>query len=108
MKKILTVLLLTCSMSAMAQHGSSHGRNHQGYHGNHNRGGYGLVAPMIIGGVIGYSIARNYYDPYYGYVPPPVIYVQTPPPVLSAPNGYYWKEIIDPESGVRRIVAVPN
>ena len=107
MKKILTVLLLTCSMSSMAQHGSNHGR-HQGYHGSHNRGGYGLVAPMVIGGVIGYSIARNYYDPYYGYVPPPVIYVQTPPPVLSAPNGYYWKEIIDPESGVRRIVAVPN
>jgi hypothetical protein len=107
MKNILTVLLLTCSMSAMAQHGSNHGRHH-GYHGSHNRGGYGLVAPMIIGGVIGYSIARNYYDPYYGYVPPPVIYVQTPPPVLSAPNGYYWKEIIDPESGVRRIVAVPN
>ena len=107
MKKILTVLLLTCSMSAMAQHGSNHGRHH-GYHGSHNRGGYGLVAPMIIGGAIGYSIARNYYDPYYGYVPPPVIYVQTPPPVLSAPNGYYWKEIIDPESGVRRIVAVPN
>ena len=107
MKKILTVLLLTCSMSAMAQHGSNHGRHH-GYHGSHNRGGYGLVAPMIIGGVIGYSIARNYYDPYYGYVPPPVIYVQTSPPVLSAPNGYYWKEIIDPESGVRRIVAVPN
>lgn len=107
MKKILTVLLLTCSMSAMAQHGSNHGRHH-GYHGSHNRGGYGLVAPMIIGGVIGYSIARNYYDPYYGYVPPPVVYVQTSPPVLSAPNGYYWKEIIDPESGVRRIVAVPN
>ena len=107
MKKILTVLLLTCSMSAMAQHGSNHGRHHV-YHGSHNRGGYGLVAPMIIGGVIGYSIARNYYDPYYGYVPPPVVYVQTSPPVLSAPNGYYWKEIIDPESGVRRIVAVPN
>ena len=107
MKKILTVLLLTCSMSAMAQHG---------HHGGH-RGGYNSwVAPIIIGGAIGYSLTRNYYDPYYSYAPPPVVYVPPSPIVVyaqqntinNAPIGYHWQEMIDPQSGVRKIVAVPN
>lgn len=105
MKKILTVLLLTCSMSAMAQHG---------HHHSGHRGGYGWVAPAIIGGVIGYGISRSYYEPYY-YNPPPVVYVQPLPPrviysnpVNSPPPGYHWQEMVDPQSGDYKIVAVPN
>ena len=69
MKKILIALsFLAVAVSAQAQH---HG--HHGHHGYHQRSG-NWVAPAIVGGVIGYALTRNYYEPVYnyGYVPPPV------------------------------------
>jgi hypothetical protein len=69
MKKLITLILLTCSLSAMAQHGLRY--HHHGYYP-----GYGWVAPTVIGGVIGYEIARNQ--------TPPVI-VQQPVIVQPAP-----------------------
>jgi hypothetical protein len=69
MKQIIALILLTVSMSTMAQPGF---RYHHGYRPGYN---YGWVAPTIIGGVIGYEIARNY---------PPVI-VQQPVIVQPAP-----------------------
>lgn len=79
MKKLIAILLLTLTAgSAMAQH---HGhRGHGGYHGHRGHGNH-WIAPAIIGGVIGYGISRNYYEPY--YAPPPVYY--TPPPVVYSP-----------------------
>ena len=70
MKKILAILLLTAAGSAMAQH---HGHFHRHWHPN-----YGWVFPTIIGGVVGYEIARQQQ---------PVI-VQQPPVNCSA-----WREI---------------
>ena len=69
MKKLIALILLTVSVSAMAQPGFRH---HHGYYSGPN---YGWVAPTIIGGVIGYEIARNY---------PPVI-VQQPVVIQQAP-----------------------
>ena len=85
MKKLLIVLLLTLGTSAMAQHGFRH-HHHRGYYPGY---GYGWVAPTIIGGVIGYEIARSQ---------PPVIVQQ---PVIVQPQPTYgqtqicteWKEI---------------
>ena len=74
MKKLVAVLLLAASASAMAQH---HGHRNHG----HNRGN-NWIAPAIIGGVIGYGLSRPYYEPY--YAPPPVVYV--PPPVVYQSN----------------------
>ena len=70
MKKLISLVLLTCSFSAMAQHGLRH--NHHGYYP-----GYGWVAPTIIGGVIGYEIARNQ--------PPAPVIVQQPVIIQPAP-----------------------
>lgn len=67
MKKLAVLLLVLSATTAMAQPGFRH-HHHHGYYP-----GYGWVAPTIIGGVIGYEIARNY---------PPVIVQQ---PVIVQP-----------------------
>lgn len=76
MKRILAILLALASASAMAQHGFRH-HHHHGYHSVPN---YNWVAPTIIGGVIGYEIARNY---------PPVV-VQQPIVVQQVPATVYY------------------
>jgi len=70
MKKLIALFLVTLSATAMAQPGFRH--HHHGYYPGYN---YGWVAPTVIGGVIGYEIARNQ---------PPVI-VQQPVIVQPAP-----------------------
>jgi hypothetical protein len=55
MKKLIALILLVGSLSAQAQPGFRH-YHHHGYYSGPN---YGWVAPTIIGGVIGYEIARN-------------------------------------------------
>lgn len=70
MKRLITLFLLTISVSAMAQPGFRY--YHHGYYPGPN---YSWVAPTIIGGVIGYEIARNQ---------PPVV-VQQPVVVQPAP-----------------------
>ena len=101
MKKLLLAL------SLLAVVGSA---NAQWYHhGGYYRGGcYGCnwVAPAIIGGVIGYEINRA--PPPIVIQQPPVIIQQPQPYVQSPPIGYHWEEMIDPQTGVRKIVAVPN
>ena len=71
MKRILALVLVLASASVMAQPGF----RHHGYHGYYPGYNYGWVAPTIIGGVIGYEIARNQ---------PPVI-VQQPVIIQPAP-----------------------
>ena len=105
MKKIILLLLL-CFVSTVYAH---EGLRHHGYYG----GGYynnNWVAPMIIGGVIGYELNR----------PRPVIVesqpviVQQPPviyqpqPIVQPPVGYHWQEMVDPITNQRKIVLVPN
>lgn len=71
------------------------------------RGGYGVgwVAPALLGGVIGYEIAQ----PRTVVVEQPPVYVQQPQPYVQAPPpGYHWQEIVDPQTGMRKVVAVPN
>jgi hypothetical protein len=100
-------LLLALSLLAIA--GSASAQWH--HHGGHYRGGGyysggNWVAPLIIGGVIGYEINR---------ANQPVI-IQQPPVIIQQPQtygelppvGYHWQEMIDPQTGVRKIVAVPN
>lgn len=98
MKKLLTLLLLSTSISAFA-HGPNYGFRPRHYHDN-----WGWVAPVIVGGVVGYEIARNQ----------PVI-VQQPPviqqqPVIIQQQPYYgqsqicseWKEIQMPDGRIYR------
>ena len=99
MKKLVAILLLALTATtAMAQH---HGYRHG--HGGHWHRGYGggwtWVAPTIIGGVIGYEIARNQ---------PPVL-VQQPPVVVQQPtvtvqpvNCSPWTETQNPDGTITR------
>ena len=104
MKKILTGLILSImALSANAQH-------HHGYGHGYYRGGpsWGWVAPAIIGGAIVYGVTR------------PSVIVQTPPPVVYAPQpnvltvpyaapvGYHWEHILDANCNCYRTVLVPN
>ena len=67
MKKLIALSLLALAVSAQAQH-----------HHHHRHGGGNWIAPVIVGGVIGYALTRNYTEPVYnyGYVPPPPVVVQ--------------------------------
>jgi hypothetical protein len=88
MKRIIALILLTVSVSAMAQYP----------HHNHRRGGWGYngwIAPVIVSGVIGYEIARNY-PPV--VVQQPVIIQPTPIPPATiyygqSPTCTAWNEI---------------
>jgi hypothetical protein len=85
MRKIVLALALLTSVPAMAQYAtmSPHPgyRAQYGHHGHWHRGGNGWmwIAPTVIGGVIGYEIARNQ---------PPVI-VQQPPVIIQQPGQVY-------------------
>jgi hypothetical protein len=88
MKKLLAVLLLTASVSAMAQHG--YGFRPHGYYG----GGWGWMAPTIIGGVVGYEIARSQQ---------PVI-IQQQPVIIQQPQQLCspWTETQQPDGTITR------
>ena len=97
------------AMSALLAY-SQGAEAHEGFHyrgGCCYRGGYGMgwVAPAVIGGVIGYEIAR----PAPVVVQqPPVIYTQPQPVIQAPPQGYHWQEMVDPQTGISKIVTVPN
>ena len=79
MKKLLALLLLTASVSAMAQHG--YGFRPHGYYG----GGWGWVAPTVVGGVVGYEIARSQ-QPVIIQQQQPVIVQQQQPVIVQQPQ----------------------
>ena len=98
-------LLLALSLLAIAGSASAQWHHHGGYY----RGGCygcGWVAPLIIGGAIGYEINR---------ANQPVI-IQQPPVIIQQPQtygelppvGYHWQEMIDPQTNTKKIVLVPN
>ena len=75
--KILASILLLFPLSSMAQH--HHGMRHFDHH-QHHRGGWGWVAPAVVGGAVVYGLTR----------PAPVV-VQQPvyiqqPPILVQPQ----------------------
>jgi len=88
MKKLLIFFVLFVSMgiSIAGPHHSQ--RNNQGQHSN--RGGHhgSWIAPVIIGGIIGYGLSRPY------YYPPPIVY-QYPPVYIGPPQKcttYIYKD----------------
>lgn len=95
MKKLLIIAGLCAAFSAQAQH-----RPYP--HHRHYPGGIGWswVAPTLIGGVVGYEIARNQQ---------PVIVQQQPvivqPPIVTQPPVVYqncsaWTEIVNSDGTI--------
>lgn len=69
MKKLIVIMFIALATSAaQAQHHHRHRQN-----GN-------WMAPVIVGGVIGYALTRNYYEPTYNYT-----YVPLQPAVVQQP-----------------------
>ena len=104
MKKLLLALSLISVFSIASAHGPYRAF---GMHGGYYGGCGGCwIAPAVIGGVVGYELTR----PTTVYVEPqPSVIVQQPQTVVQAPPvGYHWQEMIDPQTGVRKVVAVPN
>jgi hypothetical protein len=90
MKKLLVTTLLLLSGTAFAQH----------HHHHHRYSSWGWAGPAIIGGVIGYEIARQ---------PQPVIVQQYPAPVVVQPSVIYqspnctpWVETMSPDGTITR------
>jgi hypothetical protein len=101
MKKLLAILLMTISVTAMAQH---HG--HYGHHNNYYRGGngWGWIAPAVIGGVVVYGMTR---PPIVQQ--PPVVVIQQPNQMIvpyAAPQGFHWEQILDANCNCYRTVLV--
>jgi len=72
MKKLILLVGFFVSLSAVAQP-----------RGHHHGSGIGWVAPLVIGGAIGYAITRP-------YGPPPPVYYSAPQPVYANPNYPMW------------------
>lgn len=98
MKKLILAICLFCAGAAHADW-----RGHGHYHGGV---GNNWVAPLVLGGIIGYEInqARQ----------PTVIYAPAPQPVYApqvlpaAPYGYHYIQILDASCNCYRVVLTPN
>ena len=111
MKKIILASLLALAFIGSAE---AHGPyRYGGWHGGYVHGGCygcGWVAPALIGGVIGYELAR----PETVVVEQQPVIVQQPsvvytqPTVQAPPAGYHWQQMIDPQTNTQKIVLVPN
>jgi hypothetical protein len=100
MKRILALILALTGTCALAQPGFRY-HHHHGHYSGYN---YGWVAPTIIGGVIGYEIARNQQPV---IVQPPVVVQQYPVPPATVYYGQsqqctVWTEIQNADGTVTR------
>ena len=103
MKKLLLPIILSAGLSmCMTSYaeGWHHGGGHYVYRPN-----YGWVVPAVVGGVIGYEIARPRQ--------PDVVVVQPvapapAAPIYPSPAGYHWEAILDAGCNCYRTVLVPN
>jgi hypothetical protein len=86
MKRLFLLLLLIFGTTVWAQP-----YRHHGYWARHESG-WGWVAPVIVGGAIGYELARP---------PQPIIVQQTPPPVVyQQQNCSPWTQLQNPDGTV--------
>ena len=88
MKKIaLITLLLLASTQVMAEGREGRG-GYGGYRGGYHGGGMGWVAPLAIGGLIGYELFRPSPQIVYQQAPQ-IVYQQAPQVVYQQPSQMY-------------------
>jgi len=113
MKKILLAftLLASVAVSTNAMAWGYRGGYHGGYHGG-GCYGCGWVAPALIGGFVGYELARPapvVVESAPVVVQPQVTYIQQPAPVVQVPpTGYHYVAITDPNCNCQKTALVPN
>jgi hypothetical protein len=90
-QKLLLAGLVFVSLSAQAHpYGARWGHSH-----------YGWVAPIVIGGAVGYALAAR---------PQTVVIQQPPNPYYQpqAPWGYHYENVLDANCQCYRLVLVQN
>ena len=98
MKKILLAALV--GLSLVSAPAFAHGPRHPSY----GYGGYGIVIPTMIGGIIGYEIAKSQ-QPQVVVQQPPVIVQQTPPVIVhQQPQQYCEYVVATDQFGTQRSV----
>jgi hypothetical protein len=101
MKKILVALALLAVVGSADAHGY--------YRGGRCCWGGGWIAPLAVGGLIGYELSRpHYYEPPPVIIQQPPVYIQQPQIVQEPPAGYHWQMMVDPATNQQRPVLVPN
>ena len=100
MNKVITLVFASMLLIASSsQANPMHHRTHSHHHGAPN-----WIAPIVIGGVLGYALAQ----PRQVIVQPPApvaVYPNTYPPV---PYGYHYEQIVNAGCNCYRWVLVPN
>jgi hypothetical protein len=101
MKLLQTITLASLIMVSGASQANPYYHHHN--YGYYNP--YGWVAPLVIGGAVGYAITR----------PPQTVVIQQPPPNVyqgpvpaPAPYGYHYENILDANCNCYRLVLVQN
>lgn len=86
MKKILAILVFSASVLSAQAGPYNHHHHHHGGHGSN------WVAPLVIGGVIGYAVSRTNEPPVVVQQPP--VIVQQPQDVVYLNGIAYRKQLI--------------
>ena len=105
MKKFILIFALLSAVVSAEACCYRGGYYHHGYYGN------GWVAPALIGGVIGYELARPpvVVEQQPIVVQQPPVVVQSPPVQLAQPPfGYHYQQMVNPQTGQYQLVLVPN
>ena len=96
MNKVITLVFASMLLIANSSQASPNHRSHLHNHGHPN-----WIAPIVIGGVLGYALAQ----PRVVVASPPPVYY---PPAPVPPYGYHYETIVDAGCNCYRTVLVPN
>jgi hypothetical protein len=96
MKLLKTIALASLILVSGTSQANPNHWNHHGYYPNP----YGWVAPLVIGGAVGYVITR----------PMQTVVIQNPTNIQPqpVPYGYHYEQILDANCNCYRLVLVQN
>lgn len=96
MKRLLVITALALASATVSAQHRSHGHNPRPHH-YHGHGNW--VAPLVLGGVIGYAVTRNN-EPVIIQQPPVII--QQPQMITNYPICSVWVETLQPDGSIVR------
>lgn len=98
MKRTLAAVILAVFAGSALAHGGAYRPPPPRHHNGHHHHGT-WVAPLIIGGVVGYALSRPSYSSAAptAYAVPPTAYYPSPEPVptWAPPPGFHYEQRLD-------------